>query len=507
MNSKFYVTTPIYYVNDKPHIGHLYTTTMADILARYHRLFKEDVFFLTGTDEHAAKVVEAAKERGLTPLQWADQNAAAFAETFQKFFITNNDFVRTTQERHQKKVQDYVAKLMQTGDVFSGEYEGWYDAGQEEYVTDNKAKDYDYKSPINGKPLLRKKERNYFFRLSKYAPKLLELLEKRNEFDVQPEARRNETINRIKEGLNDVPISRSGTGGWGIPIPGDPDQNVYVWIDALFNYLSIVDTPQRRHYWPADVHLIAKDILWFHAVIWPAMLLALEEPLPRVVYSHSFWTSEGQKMSKSLGNFIDLDKIEDYAWRFGVDALRWFLATNGPFETMDSDFSENKFIGVYNSDLANDYGNLLNRISGLIGKYFNGEVPEYDTASPFGQVIKETISEMVERIPKKINNLELQEALVEMMRKVGLLNSQLEFQAPWQQMKQDPKLAATTLYVVAEGLRLCTVLLQPVMPEKTKIVLEVLGAAGTGTKWGELKSGTKLKTHGPLFPRFEMEKQ
>ena len=296
MNNKFYITTPIYYVNDRPHIGHVYTTTIADILARYHRLLDEDVFFLTGTDEHAAKVVDSAKEHNVTPIEWANRNAQAFQDTFKKLGIESSDFVRTTEERHKSKVQEYVGQLMKSGDVYPGEYEGWYDAGQEEYIPDKKAEEYGLKSPINGKPLVRKKEKNYFFKLSKYQGKLLKLLEERTEFDVQPDARRNETVNRIKEGLNDVPISRSGESGWGIPVPGDPQQTIYVWIDALFNYLSIVDTPQRQKYWPADVHLIAKDILWFHAVIWPAMLLALGKPLPRVVYSHSFWIAEGQKM-------------------------------------------------------------------------------------------------------------------------------------------------------------------------------------------------------------------
>src|SRR3989338_3345991 len=246
-SKKFYVTTPIYYVNDQPHIGHVYTTTIADILARYHRLFGDEVFFLTGTDEHAAKVVDSAKEHGVTPQEWAERNAKAFQETFAKLNISNTDFVRTTQDRHKNKVQEYIEQLKKTGDIYQGEYEGWYDAGQEEYVPDSSAKDYNYVSPINKKPLVRKKEKNYFFRLSSYQERLKQLLLEGKEvegqrFSVEPEARRNEVLGRIREGLNDVPISRTGTGGWGIPIPGDPEHTVYVWIDALFNYISAVDT-------------------------------------------------------------------------------------------------------------------------------------------------------------------------------------------------------------------------------------------------------------------------
>ncbi len=238
---KFYVTTPIYYVNDRPHIGHVYTTTIADIAARFHRLCGDEVFFLTGTDEHAAKVVDSAAEHGVTAQQWADQNAKAFQDTFAKLGIRNDDFIRTSQERHKVKVQQYVGELLETGDVYLGDYEGWYDAGQEEYLPENKAKEYEFKSPINGKPLVRKKEKNYFFRLSKYSDALLKLLEERPEF-VHPDVRRNEVRNRIREGLNDVPISRAGASEWGIRVPGDAQHTIYVWIDALFNYLSTVDT-------------------------------------------------------------------------------------------------------------------------------------------------------------------------------------------------------------------------------------------------------------------------
>ncbi|MEM7576592.1 MAG: methionine--tRNA ligase [Planctomycetota bacterium] len=266
--STCYVTTPIYYVNDKPHLGHVYTTTVADVVARYHRLKGDDTFFLTGVDEHAAKVSDKAAEHGLTPQQWADQNAAAFQDTFDKLDLQYDDFVRTSSDQHKTKVTEYVAALLKSGDVYEGQYEGWYDAGQEEYVPENKAKDQDYKSDVNGKPLVKKTEKNYFFRLSAYREQLLAHFEQHPDF-VKPDARRNEIVNRIKE-MQDVPISRTGANGWGIPVPGDEEQTIYVWIDALFNYLTYVDTPDRRHYWTSGggaTHFIAKDILWFHAAI------------------------------------------------------------------------------------------------------------------------------------------------------------------------------------------------------------------------------------------------
>ncbi len=501
----FFITTPIYYVNDRPHIGHVYTTTIADILARYHRQQGEDVFFLTGTDEHAAKVVDSAREHNLSALEWADQNAVAFAETFRKLGMSHDDFVRTTQDRHKSKVQEYVAALIKTGDVYQGEYEGWYDAGQEEYVTDKKAEEQAFKSSINGKPLVRKKEKNYFFRLSKYQEALLKLLSEGVEFAVFPLARRNETINRVKEGLNDVPISRSGQNGWGIPIPGDNEQTIYVWIDALFNYLSMVDTAERRVYWPANVHLIAKDILWFHAVIWPAMLLALGRPLPRQVYAHSFWIAEGQKMSKSLGNFVDLEKIDRYVAQFGLDALRYFLAASGPLGVNDSDFAESKFIDVYNKDLANDYGNLLNRVSGLIGKLFGGVIPEVGNPSPEELQIQQSARETVEKVQQCFNLCAVNDAVANAIALVAQVNKYMENRAPWKVAKTDLAQAGSILYCVAEALRLATVMLSPVMPTKTREALNILGAEGSGFFWGELKAGTTLKSHGPLFPRFEAD--
>ena len=500
---KFYITTPIYYVNDRPHIGHVYSTTIADIVARYHRLCGDDVFFLTGTDEHAAKVVESAAQRGLTTQQWADQNAQAFQDTFKKLGIANDDFIRTSQPRHKEKVQQYVAELQKTGDVYLGEYEGWYDAGQEEYLPENKAKEYEYKSPFNGKPLVRKTEKNYFFRLSKYAEPLLQRIADQPDF-IQPNERRNEVVNRIREGLNDVPISRTGAGDWGIQVPGDPAHTIYVWIDALINYLSTVDTPERIQYWPADVHLLAKDILWFHAVIWPALLLALKRPLPRHVYAHGFWISEGQKMSKSLGNFIDLEKIDRYVAMYGLDALRYFLASNGPLAANDSDFAEARFIEVYNADLANVLGNLVNRTLSMIHRYRQGVVPERA-----GDDLRGDADPVFASYRQRMDKLDLTGALAELLKFVRRANAYVEESAPWALAKATDKARQldTVLYNLAESVRLISVAIMPVMPMiagqmRTQLgVGELTGKLPEELTWGRLPAGTKVGTVAPLFPK------
>jgi methionyl-tRNA synthetase len=524
MTRSFYITTPIYYVNDRPHIGHVYTTTIADVLARYRRLTGDKVFFLTGTDEHAAKVVDAAAQRGLTAQQWADQNAQAFEDTFHRLGIANDDFIRTSQPRHKERVQQYVKELLASGDVYLGEYEGWYDAGQEEYLPESKAKEYNYQSPFNKKPLVRKKEKNYFFKLSSYGDKLLKLLDE-NPALVKPDARRNEVIGRIREGLNDVPISRTGGSDWGIRIPGDEEHVIYVWIDALFNYISTVDTDERRGFWPANVHLIAKDILWFHAVIWPAMLMALQKQpgrewvkLPGQVYAHSFWISEGQKMSKSMGNFIDLEKIDHYVSVFGLDALRYFLTSNGPMGTTDSDFAEAKFIETYNTDLANTLGNCSSRIGNMINRYFAGKVPPIHADDEKAAAVREAAAKAVKDYTKAMNELSTDGATAAALDLVRAVDNYIEQTQPFKLAKDPANLPAvgTVLYNCAEAIRIASVLLWPVIPGKIEALWQRLGLdyatplanSGQGffndwTVWGLLIPDTTF-THGdPLFPRYQ----
>ena len=521
MSDTFYVTTPIYYVNDKPHLGHVYTTMVADVVARYHRLRGDDVFFLTGVDEHSTKVSDKAAEKGLTPQEWADQNAAAFREVFAKLEMTHDDFVRTSEDRHKEKVTQYVAALLKSGDVYPGEYEGWYDAGQEEYVPDNKAKESDYNSPVNGKPLVRKTEKNYFFKLSAYVPALLEHFEKNPTF-VQPDARRNEIINRIKE-AQDVPISRTGSGGWGIPVPGDSEQTIYVWIDALFNYLSYVDTPDRRHYWQAGAtHFIAKDILWFHASVWPAMLMALRKcpgydwvSLPRQIYAHSYWVSDsGQKMSKSLGNFLDPAAIDNYVREFGLDALRYFLATRGPLGTTDSAFSPDLFAEVYNSDLANTFGNSASRVTQMIGKYFNAKTPRGEENAK----LKPLVEARLPGIDLAMQRLGLDVASSQALEIVRGVDGFIEQTSPFKLAKDPAKIpeVGTILYNCAEALRIASVLLWPFIPKACEAFWGRIGCdyaaqmqanGGRGklaewVTWGQLQPGTAIEKGEPLFPRY-----
>ncbi|MEZ6319187.1 MAG: methionine--tRNA ligase [Phycisphaerales bacterium] len=403
----YYVTTPIYYVNDRPHIGHCYTTLIADLAARAQRLIggpDRPVFFLTGTDEHAEKVSKSAAEHGKTPMAWATLNADRFKAAFAFMNFSNDDFVRTTEDRHTSRASAYIKKLLDQGDISLGDYSGWYDPSQEEYLTETTAKEHDYKSPVTGKPLEQRTEQNYFFDLPKHADWLREQIET-DAIRVLPEARKNEVLGRIRQGLQRVPVSRrikEGDADWGIKMPGDPDHRIYVWIEALCNYLTVVDEPDRRKFWPLPssplggegrgegsspepgrgrpgsqvVHLMAKDILWFHAVIWPCMLRALGETPPDTVYAHAYWIAEGKKMSKSLGNFIEIDLLRAYADRYSLDAVRWFLATQGPLGANDADFAHARFVEVYNADLANGIGNSTSRVANMVGKYFDGKVPQ-----------------------------------------------------------------------------------------------------------------------------------
>jgi methionyl-tRNA synthetase len=355
--------------------------------------------------------------------------------------------------------------------------------------------------------LERKTEKNYFFRLSRYAEALLKRMEEQPDF-VRPDERRNEMVNRIREGLNDVPISRTGAGDWGIKVPSDPEHAIYVWIDALINYLSTVDTPERIKYWPADVHLLAKDILWFHAVIWPAMLLALKRPLPRQVYAHGFWISEGQKMSKSLGNFIDLERIDRYVATYGLDAFRYFLASNGPLGANDSDFAEARFIEVYNADLANSLGNLVNRTLSMINRYRKGVVPAASAAEEVDELRTPWNQARVE-YQSFMNQFCLCDALAPLWIFLDEGNRYVEKCAPWALARSPDKAARldTVLYNLAESVRLISVAIMPVMPTiagqmRTQLgVSELQAPLPEELAWGRLAAGTKIGTVAPLFPK------
>ncbi|MEM1424378.1 MAG: methionine--tRNA ligase [Planctomycetota bacterium] len=519
----YYITTPIYYVNDRPHVGHCYSTLVADAAARMMRLAGRDVFFLTGTDEHAEKVVESAAKNGVTPIEWADRNAAEFEKAFGLMGFTNDDFIRTTQGRHTTVVQELIAELQKTGDVYLGDYVGWYDPSQEEYLTETVAKEHDYTSPVTGRELEKRTEQNYFFKLSAYADRLKAHIEANPTF-ILPEARRNEVLGRLAQGLDDVPISRAvkeGDTPWGIFMPGDESHRVYVWIDALINYWSAVRTDDRRKYWPAQVHVLAKDILWFHAVIWPCMLMALDEDLPPIVYAHSFWIREGRKMSKSLGNFIDLATIRAYIDRYGLDAFRWYLLTQGPLGTTDADFVHAKFVEVYNADLANGIGNAASRVANMIAKYFDGQVPavtpEEAAAESHGHDWPARTQQAVDDALAKTEAFDVAGAMRAGLELSNDVDKYIHETAPFKLAKDPDNLprVAAILTNCAEALVVAANLLAPAMPNSMTTLLsrfgrpapEDLDGRDALCAWGAVKAGTPIEKGDALFPRADADEE
>jgi len=518
-----YITTPIYYVNDRPHIGHAYTTTVCDVYARFMRFAGRDVFFLTGTDEHGVKVEKSARERGVSPQELADENAAEFQKALGMFGLTNDDFIRTTEPRHERQVQAMIRRLTERDAVYLGEFEGWYDEGQEEYLTEGKAKECDYKSPVSGRPLVRMKESNYYFRLSAFQDQMEKLFRDHPDF-VRPGARRNEVVSRVKEGLQDVPMSRT-TFSWGVEWPDDPEHVVYVWIDALSNYITALgllddggaDDGSRSKYWPAEYHVIGKEILWFHAVIWPAMLMALDLPLPKCVYAHSFWICEGQKMSKSLGNFIDLPTIQSYLDAYSLDAWRYYMATQGPLGAQDADFTAEHFQEVYTTDLVNTVGNSASRVTAMITKYFDGRVPSesagdgaritiegFDWPAECGRTVEQSAAAMA----RLDLNGSIGAAMALIRRVDAFINATEPFKIAKDESKRDE--LGAILYQCLESLRIASLPLWAVMPEKMAAMWAAFGQSvdpaagkmGELAKWGRIEPGTTVEKVAH-FPRVE----
>lgn len=520
----YFITTPIYYVNDRPHVGSCYTTLLADCAARFMRASGRPTFFLTGTDEHGQKVEKSAETKGLTPKQLADENAAHFKAAFEFLHCTHDHFIRTTDSAHESQVQEAIRRLVKSGDIYLGTFEGWYDEGQEEYITDNQARERDYKA-FNGQPLIKAKEENYYFRLSAYQKRLEEFFEQNPGF-VRPEARRNEVLGRMKEGLQDVPVSRTSFS-WGVPFPRDIDPSgkhvTYVWIDALFNYITALNllAPSSASvpgsaFWPAQLHAIGKEILWFHAVIWPALLMALNLPTPKCVYAHSFWIRDGKKMSKSLGNFIDLETIHAYCDAYSVDAWRWFMLTQGPIDAADADFSHGKFVEVYNADLANGIGNAFSRVSNMIEKYFGGRAPDPRGITSHAEHDWPALAMAAHLAAADgMNRFDLAGALGAGLFLSKRVDGYIVATEPFRAAKDPARLpeVGTVLYHCAEALRVAAVLLSPAMPAKMSEVLrrfgqeppDAKGAFATPLaqlcKWGGLKPGTQVTKGEGLFPR------
>jgi len=496
----FYLTTPIYYVNDKPHIGHAYTTILADVLTRFHRNLGEDVFFLTGLDEHGQKVQEAAEKHGVDPQKHCNEMAPRFLKLWENLHIQNDDFIRTTEKRHVDVVQHILQKVYDKGDIYEDEYEGLYSVSEERFITKKEADSGEFRD------IKELKEKNYFFKMSNYQQALIDHIKNNSDF-IQPKHRKNEVLGFLKQPLEDLCISRPKSRlGWGIELPFDSDYVTYVWFDALINYITApgynVNEENFNKYWPANYHLIGKDILTTHSVYWPTMLMSANIPLPQAIFAHGWWLIGESKMSKSLGNVVDpLGLIEEY----GVDPVRYYLMREMVLG-QDANFTIESFIKRYNSDLANDFGNLLSRISNLLKKFFDGRIPQDEDDSAEGLDVKSKAVETVAIVREKIEVMRVNEAIEIILQFVRSINKYIETKAPWKLAKEEPEIAGKVLFTAAEALRVSAILLSPIMPNRTQTVLETLGATESGLDWGGLTSGIEVKLHDPLFPRINIKK-
>ena len=496
----FYLTTPIYYVNDKPHIGHAYTTILADVLTRFHRNSGEDVFFLTGLDEHGQKVQQAAEKHGVDPQKHCNEMAPRFLKLWENLHIQNDDFIRTTEKRHVDVVQHILQKVYDKGDIYEDEYEGLYSVSEERFITKKEADSGEFRD------IKELKEKNYFFKMSNYQQALIDHIKNNSDF-IQPKHRKNEVLGFLKQPLEDLCISRPKSRlGWGIELPFDSDYVTYVWFDALINYITApgynVNEENFNKYWPANYHLIGKDILTTHSVYWPTMLMSANIPLPQAIFAHGWWLIGESKMSKSLGNVVDpLGLIEEY----GVDSVRYYLMREMVLG-QDASFTIESFIKRYNSDLANDFGNLLSRISNLLKKFFDSRIPQDEDDSAEGLDVKSKAVETVAIVWEKIEVMRVNEAIEIILQFVRSINKYIETKAPWKLAKEEPKIAGKVLFTAAEALRVSAILLSPIMPNRTQTVLETLGATESGLDWGGLTSGIEIKLHDPLFPRINIKK-
>jgi len=496
--SKFYITTPLYYVNDEPHIGHAYTTILADVISRIKKIKNDDVFFLTGTDEHGQKVQEAADRRGVSPKDHVDEYVKRFRDTWGELNINYDHFIRTTDTHHKDRVKEILSDLYKKGDIYFDEYEGLYSVSEERFITEKE------KEEGNFRQIKKIKEKNYFFRMSKYQKSLIKYIESNDDF-ILPKSRRNEILGFLKNDLNDLCISRPKSRlSWGIELPFDQDYVTYVWFDALINYISAIgynsDNEKFNHYWPADYHLMAKDILTTHCVYWPTMLMSCDIALPKTIFAHGWWLMNDTKMSKSLGNVV---KPLDLADKYGSDALRYYLMRNMVLG-QDASFTLDSFEKRYNSDLANDYGNLVNRIFILIAKNFDSSIPEKSNFDSSDNDFIQNVDKLRLLSINNYNNLKIHDGIENTIGIFRLVNKFLEDKAPWKTIKKDKNIAGTTIYLSAEALRIGTVLLYPVIPEKSEQILNALKCSPKDdTAFGFLQENSNIEIIKNIFPRIQ----
>lgn len=511
----YYITTPIYYPSDRLHIGHSYTTVAADTIARYKRLKGYDVMFLTGTDEHGQKIQRKAEEKGVSPKEYVDNIVAGIKELWKVMKITNDRFIRTTDKYHEEAVQKIFKKLYDQGDIYKSEYEGWYCTPCESFWTETQL--VDGKCPDCRREVELTKEESYFFRLSKYQDRLIKHIEENPEF-IQPVSRQNEMLNNfLRPGLEDLCVSRT-TFNWGIPVTFDEKHIIYVWIDALSNYITALgymseDDSDYRKYWPADVHLVGKEIVRFHTIIWPAMLMALGEPLPKQVFGHGWLLLEGGKMSKSKGNVVDPVILVK---KYGIDAVRYFLLREVPFGS-DGVFSNEALINRINSDLANDLGNLVSRTVAMIDKYFAGTISTERTVGEFDEDLKAVLFETPGRVEELLDKLQFSSALAEIWKAISRTNKYIDETMPWTLAKDDSKRGrlAAVLYNLAESIRIISILIQPFMPETPKKIWNQLGLEENSPliswesagRWGMYPEDARVKKGELIFPRIDIKKE